>query len=61
MTAADMARMAPSLSAEAIGVMMRRLVAQKRFRAANDVILGAFSRLPAARLWGDGISASSDI
>lgn len=61
MTAADMARMVPSLSAEAIGVMMRRLVTQKRFRAANDVILGAVSRLPAARLWGDGISASSDM
>ena len=61
MTAADMARMVPPLSAEAIGVMMRRLVAQKRFRAANDVILGGFSRLPAARLWGDGLSASSDM
>nr|WP_255326040.1 Tn3 family transposase [Sphingobium sp. 15-1] len=61
MTAADMARMVPPFSAEATGVMMRRLVAQKRFRVANDVILGAFSRLPAARLWGDGLSASSDM
>jgi TnpA family transposase len=61
MTAADMARMAPPLSAEAIGVMMRRIITQKRFRAANDSILAAFARLPAARLWGDGLSASSDM
>jgi TnpA family transposase len=61
MSVADMARMAPGLDAEAIGTMMRRLVSQNRFRAANSAVLGAFLMLPVARLCGDGVSASADM
>ena len=66
LSAADMARMVPGLAADTVGVMIRRLEhsadqGKNRLRAANDAVLGHFRRLPIAKVWGEGVTASSDM
>jgi hypothetical protein len=66
LSAADMARMVPGLTAYTIGAMIRRLEhrtdhGKSGLRAANDAVLGHFRRLPVAKVWGEGVTASSDM
>lgn len=70
LSAADMARMVPGLAADTVRVMIRRLEhnadhgkdhSKSGLRAANDAVLGHFRRLSVAKLWGDGVTASSDM
>ena len=66
LSAADMARMVPGLAADTVGVMIRRLEhsadhGKSGLRAANDAVLGHFRRLTVAKLWGEGVTASSDM
>jgi TnpA family transposase len=70
LSAADMARMVPGLAADTVAAMIRRLEhsldhgldnGKSGLRAANAAVLGHFRRLPVAKLWGDGVTASSDM
>lgn len=70
LSAADMARMVPGLSADTVAAMIRRLEhstdhgpdnGKSGLRAANAAVLDHFRRLPVAKLWGDGVTASSDM
>lgn len=60
-SAADMARMVPGMTPDAIGAMIRRLEQGKGLRAANAAVLEQFRRLPVARSWGEGVTASADM
>jgi TnpA family transposase len=66
LSVADMARMVPGLTADTIGAMIRRLEhrtdhGKSGLRAANDAVLGHFRCLPVAKVWGEGVTASSDM
>jgi len=70
LSAADMARMVPGLAADTVGVMIRRLEHsadhgkdhdKSGLRAADDAVLEHFRRLSVAKLWGEGVTASSDM
>ena len=60
-SAADMARMVPGMTPDAISAMIRRLEHGKGLRAANQSVLEHFRRLPVARSWGEGVTASADM
>ncbi|GGI91878.1 hypothetical protein GCM10007973_30140 [Polymorphobacter multimanifer] len=66
LSAADMARMVPGLAADTVAAMIRRIEhsldhGKSGLRAANNTVLDHFRRLPVAKLWGDGVTASSDM
>ena len=66
LSAADLARMAPGVSGDVIGTMIRRIEHGpnghgRGLKAANAVVLEHFQRLPITARWGQGITASSDM
>ncbi|MEP6869189.1 MAG: Tn3 family transposase [Novosphingobium sp.] len=60
-TASEMARMLENISEDRIELAMRMIEESGHLRAANDVVARAMAAQPLARLWGDGIAASSDM
>lgn len=61
MSAADIARMVPELSAEAIRQMMRRIADERALRQAADAVLQFMHRHPITEHWGRADLASSDM
>ena len=61
LSAADLVRMVPSLGADSVGLMMLRLQAETRLRAASDAVLAFLRSHPLAGLWGGGLFASADM
>lgn len=61
LSAADMVRMIPGVSADSVGQMMTRLEGDGRLRAANTAVLERFRALPITKSWGDGVGASADM
>ena len=53
--------MVPSLGADSVGLMMLRLQAETRLRAASDAVLAFLRSHPLAGLWGGGLFASADM
>jgi hypothetical protein len=58
---ADLARMIPSINAEALGQMVARLEIPRRMRAANDEVVKFMRQHRVAGLWGSGVDASADM
>ncbi|UMY33482.1 Tn3 family transposase [Burkholderia contaminans] len=61
MSAAEVARMVPELSAGAIRQMMHRVADERVLREAADAVLGFMHRHPIAAHWGRSDLASSDM
>ena len=61
MSAADIARMVPELSAEAIRQMMRRIADERLLRQAADAVLQFMHSHPVTQYWGRADLASSDM
>ena len=61
MSAADIARMVPELSADAIRQMMHRIADERLLRQAADAVLQFMHRHPIAQYWGRADLASSDM
>jgi TnpA family transposase len=61
MSAAEVARMVPELSAGAIRQMMHRVADERVLREAADAVLGFMHRHPIAAHWGRADLASSDM
>lgn len=61
MSAADIARMVPELSASAIRQMMSRIADERMLRQAADGVLEFMHRHPIAQHWGRADLASSDM
>ncbi|KVD49416.1 Tn3 family transposase [Burkholderia ubonensis] len=61
MSAAEVARMVPELSAGAIRQMMHRVADERVLREAADAVLGFMHRHPIAEHWGRADLASSDM
>ena len=61
MSAADIARMVPELSAEAIRQMMRRIADERLLRQAADTVLQFMHRHSITQYWGRADLASSDM
>jgi TnpA family transposase len=61
MSAADIARMVPELSATAIRQMMSRIGDERMLRQAADAVLEFMHRHPIAQHWGRADFASSDM
>ena len=61
MSAAQVARMIPALSPEAVRQMTRRLADDRKLRQASDAALQYLHRFEIAQHWGRGELASSDM
>ena len=61
LSAAQLARMAPRLDEESLGVMIARLEAEARLRAANDEVVAFMRDHLIVELWGEGLFASADM
>ena len=61
MSAADISRMVPELSADAIRQMMRRIADERLLRQAADAVLQFMHRHPITQHWGRTDLASSDM
>jgi TnpA family transposase len=61
LSAAQVARMVPRLDADSVGVMMARIQAESRLRAANDDIVAFMRDHSVVELWGGGLFASADM
>jgi len=61
MTAAEVARMIPGLSAQAVRQMSKRLCDERKLRAAADAVFESLKRHDITAHWGRGDLASSDM
>ncbi|WP_282611243.1 Tn3 family transposase [Pelagibius sp. Alg239-R121] len=61
LTAAEVTRMVPGLSEEAVGSMIRLIEEDQRLRRANDAIVQYLRSHEVAEAWGTGLFASSDM
>ena len=61
LSAAELARMVPSIAADSLGQMVLKIEADGRLRAANDAVLGFMREHRVASLWGRGLFASADM
>ena len=61
LSVAELARMVPSIAADSLGQMVRKIEADGRLRAANDAVLGFMREHRVASLWGRGLFASADM
>lgn len=61
LSAADISRMIPELSASAIRSMMKRTADERKLREASDAVLQFMHHHPIAAHWGRGDLASSDM
>ena len=61
LSAAELVRMVPTLTADSLGQMVLRIEADGRLRAANDAVLRFMRGHRIAGLWGRGLFASADM
>lgn len=61
LSAAQLARMVPRLDEESLGVMIVRLEAEGRLRAASDEVVAFMRDHMIVELWGEGLLASADM
>jgi len=61
LTAAEIVRMVPGLTADQVSDRMRRLEQEEPLRRANEVVLNFLRSHPISHVWGKGFSASADM
>ena len=61
LTGAEVTRMVPVLSEQAVGSMMRLIEEDQRLRRANDAVVKYLRSHEVAAVWGSGLFASSDM